>query len=105
VGAGRDDDAPSVELDATLGEERDGARIAAVLLREDAGGQRLLGVAVDDRDGGLDHDRPGVSPLVYDVHRAARDARAGLQGLTDGVHAGVGGQEGGVDIEYFILKR
>ena len=51
---------------------RDRLRIDAVLLLEDARGERLHRVVVQHRDRRLQDDRAGVQILVHEVHRAAR---------------------------------
>ena len=55
--------------------------------------------SLEHRDGRLRDDRPGVRAGVDEVHGAAGDADAVLEGLRLRVHAGEGGQERGVDVD------
>jgi len=70
-----------------------------MLLGQDAGGQRLLGVVGRHRHRRLQHDRPAVHTLVREVHGGAGDLHAVLEGLALGVQAGKRGQERGMDVE------
>src|SRR5205814_981991 len=66
--------------DAALGDGADHLGVEAVLLGEDAGGEALLVVAVLDRHGRLGDDRAGVDALVDEVHGAAGELDAVLEG-------------------------
>ena len=51
---------------------------------------KLLGDLLDDRDGRLDEDWPGVEGLVYKMNRASGDLYSMLQSLVLRVQTGEG---------------
>lgn len=57
------------------------------------------GVAGEDGDPGLGDDGAGVHAGIDEVDGAAALGSAVVDGLLPGVEAGVGGEEGGVDVE------
>ena len=70
-----------------------------MLLCENAGGERLHGIVVQHRHGGLHDDGAGVQVFVDEVDGAAGDFDAVLQRLVLRVQAGEGGQQRRMDIE------
>ena len=84
---------------------RDGFGVGEVLLGEDAGGERLGGVGVEDGDGSLQDDDAVVYVLVDEVDGAAGDPGAEFESLTLGVEAGKRGEQRGVDVEDAIGVR
>ena len=76
-----------------------------MLFDENACRQRLDGVAVEHRHGGLQHDRPVVELGVHDVHRRAGHTDAMLERLTLRVEAGKRGQQRRMDVEDAVRKR
>ena len=70
----------------------------------DAGVEGGGGVAREDGDAGLEEDGAGVHAFVNEVDGAAGLGGAVGDGLLPGVEAGVGGEEGGVDVEYFVRE-
>ena len=66
---------------------------------EDALGERVGVVGVEDRDGALQDDGAVVEVFVDEVDGATRDFDAVVEGLLLSVEAGEGGQQRRVDIE------
>src|SRR5437879_9629387 len=64
----------TVDRQPSFGEEADGVGIQAVLLRQDASRQGLLGVVGMHGHSRLQDDRPGVHALVDEVHGGAGDS-------------------------------
>src|SRR5207248_10850924 len=94
-----DDHAPSGDLETALGEEANGGGVEAVLLEQNARGQRLFRVVGEDGHGGLQYDRPRVDALVGEVHGGARHLRAVLERLALRVQPGEGREQRGMDGE------
>ena len=70
-----------------------------MLLGQDAVGQRVLVVARLKRHRALQYDRPVVQVLIDEVHGAAADLHAVVEGLPLRVHAGEGRQQRRMDVE------
>src|SRR5439155_443445 len=94
-----DADAAPFHGEPTLGIETDRVREEPVFLDEDASGQGLLRVPLQDRHRRLEDDRPGVRSLVDQVDGRSRHLDAMGEGLPLGVEAGERGQERGVNVE------
>lgn len=91
-----------------LPEEVDGLWVGFAFEGEDAGGEGVGGVVVEDGAAVLDEDGAGVVGVVGEVDGAAGDLAAVVEdGLVDvvAVHAlaAEAGEEGGVDVEDFAL--
>src|SRR5215203_144968 len=77
--------------------------IKPVLLLEDACGESLRRLTLDDRYGGLRDDRPGIQ-LGYDkMHRAARHFDAGSDHALMDLRSFEVRQQGGVDVDHAPL--
>ena len=92
------------ELDSTGGEQLQHVRVGFLFGFEDALGERVGGVVVEDGDRLLPDDRAVVVFVVDEVDGAAGDLDAGVEdGLVDvmAVHAGAaeGGDQRGVDVD------
>ena len=87
VGRPGDRDLCAAERQAALGEPAHRQRIEAVLLAQDARGERVGRVARQHRHRGLGDDRAGIEVGRDEMHRAAADARAGIERLLLGVQA------------------
>src|SRR5665647_417181 len=99
-----DEDAPSPDLDPPVEIEAAGLGIDLVLLDEDAGRQRLLGVVLKHWDDGLEDDRAHVDLGGDEVDRAAGEPDAPVDGPLLDVEAGEGGQERRVDVDDAVLQ-
>jgi hypothetical protein len=85
--------------EAALGDPLQHPGEQVVLAREDAQAQGLLVVAGQDGDGGLRDDGTGVGAAIDQMHGAAGDPHAVLEGLTLRVDAREGRQERRVDVD------
>lgn len=66
--------------------------VDAMLFMQDSRGECLLGVVLQDRHGSLNDDWTVIEIGRDEMHRAAMDAHAILQGACMGVEAAIGGQ-------------
>ena len=82
-----------------LGHHFDGFGVEAVFLDLDAGVEGGGGVGGKEGDAGLGDDGAGVHAVVDEVDGAAALGGTVGDGLFPGVEAGVGGEEGGGDVE------
>lgn len=87
------------QFNLTRAQPADGLRVDTVLLVQHSRRERLLGVAAQHRDGGLDDDRAMVEVGCDEVHRAAVDTHAVVQGSRMRVEAAVGWQQRRVDVD------
>jgi len=81
-----------------------GLGVGDVLFGEDALGKGVGVVGVENGDGALEDDDAVVEVFVDEVHGAAGDFDAVVEGLLLGVEAGEGGQERWVDVEDAIWE-
>src|SRR3954469_11229490 len=81
-------DDPAVDREALPRDPADRVDQHRPLLGLDPLVQRLDALTVDDRDGRLSHDRPGVDAVVDDEERAAGHLHAVRQGLGGPMHPG-----------------
>ena len=93
------DVAAALELVVATGDVGDGFGVGDVLFLEDARGEGIGVVGVEDGDGALEDDGTVVEVLVDEVDGAAGDFDAVVEGLVLGVEAGEGGQQGGMDVD------
>src|SRR5579884_686661 len=96
--------APSDNLILAGEHAGDGFGVGDVLLLEDAGGEGVRIVALEDGDGALQDDDAMVELLVDEVHGAAGDLHSVFEGLHLRVEPGEGGQQRGVDVEDALRK-
>ena len=73
--------------------------INAMLLFEDARGERFRRVVVKDGNDGLQDDGAGVKILIHEMNSATRKSRAKFQGLALRFKSGEGRQQRGVNIQ------
>ena len=69
---------------------------------QDACGNVVGRVAVEDRDDALRDNRTAVQLGGYKMDGAACDAAAGFKGAFVGVQAGEGGEDGRVDVDQAV---
>ena len=73
--------AASFDAEFASGKEVHGLGIGFVLFGQNAGGETLLGVVVEDRHGPLENDGTPVHILIHEMHGAAGDFHAVLEGV------------------------
>src|ERR1051326_1945529 len=74
-------DPPPDDFILAAADERERLRVSLVLFGEDARGERVFGVGVEDGDNALRDDGAAVQSLVNEVDCAAGEADAVLDGL------------------------
>ena len=71
---------------------------------EDAVGERVSGIGIEDRDGSLQDDRAAVQLLIHEVDRAAGNLDAMRPRLILGIETRKGGQQRRMDVENAIRR-
>src|SRR5579863_5788368 len=103
-GSGSADVAPALDLPLFAGNTGDGFGVADVLFNQDAFGQGVTVVGVENRDDPLQHDNAVVEVLIDKMDRAAGELDAVFEGLLLRFEAGKGGQQRRMDIEDAVGK-
>jgi len=75
-----------------------------MLFLENAGSQRVLIIFGEHRHGFLEDDRSVIKVFIDEVHRAAGNRHAVVEGLFLCVKSWEGGQKRGVDVEDSIRE-
>lgn len=75
-----------------------------MLFDQNASGEGLNGIVVQNGNGHLEKNRPAVEVFIYKVDRATGDLYTMGQGLILGIETREGGQERRVDIQDTPLK-
>ncbi len=95
---------PASDLVLSADQASNGLRVGDVLLGEDAGGEGVGIVAVEDRNGPLQDDDAVIELFVDKVDGAAGNLDAVIEGLLLRVETGKSGQQRGMDIEDALGK-
>ncbi len=83
----------------SAGDAGDGLGVGDVLLGEDTAGEGVGIVAIEHRNGALQHDHAVVQVLIDKMHRASGNFDAVIEGLLLGFKAGKRGQQRRVNVE------
>ena len=93
------DVAAALDLVLAAGDAGNGLRVGLMLFDQDAVGERVGVVGFEHRNDPLQDDDAVIQMLVDEVHRAAGDLHAVVEGLGLRLEAGEGGQQRRMNVE------